>query len=208
MKGRGLFFVLVLFSQVSMAIDLALTIDDNPTDFEPGSTQTNTYDVTISKPNSTAAVTGIEVTLTFSGSTSPIDSMNWSCAATGTSSCDTSSGTVTSNAFTVGLDLSADDGDDVTITITQVSYNATNFSDLNFAAEITDDGDTNDTNSNNDSANATISRASVTDLTTSLTNGQPATALATMWFIPMWFQILAPVMHKMSVSVMAHRLLV
>lgn len=172
MKGRGLFFVLVLFSQVSMAIDLALTIDDSPTDFEPGSTQTNSYEVTISKPNSTAAVTGIEVTLTFSGSTSPIDSMNWSCAATGTSSCDTSSGTVTSNAFTVGLDLSADDGDDVTLTITQVSYNATNFNDLNFAAEITDDGDTNDTNSNNDSQNVTISRASVTDLTTSLTNGQ------------------------------------
>ena len=65
MKGRLCLWILFFFCEGVWAIDLSLSIDQNPSTFEPGSSQSNAYEVTISKPNGSADVTDITVTTDF-----------------------------------------------------------------------------------------------------------------------------------------------
>ncbi len=181
LKSRGLAWVLLFLSNPLWAIDLGVTLGTSPSTFEPGSSQSNAYSVVISKPDGTGDVTGIEVTTAFTGSTDAISSLTWSCTASGASSCDSSGATTSLDSFTIDFDLSGD-GNDVTIAVTSVTYSSDIFNDLDFNAEISNDGDTNDTNNSNDSVTATIGRASVTDISISVTDSQssytPGTAAA------------------------------
>jgi len=97
--------------------------------------------------------------------------MSWSCAATGTSNCDTASG---SGNISASLDLSGD-GNDVVFTITSVTFDSDIFSNINLFADITDPGQTggganSDGNSGNDSDLVAITRNSSTDISIAVTD--------------------------------------
>ncbi|MGJ8662319.1 MAG: beta-propeller fold lactonase family protein, partial [Marinicella sp.] len=176
-QGRKFGWVLLFISQALWAVDLDLSLDSNPTEFEPGSTETGTYQMTISKPNGTSDVTSIIVTSSFTGSADSVSSLTWSCSAAGASSCDSAGTTVNNNtSFTTEFDLSGD-GNDVTIQITSVTYNSDIFNDLTFTTEITDLGDVgasnnSDSDTGNNMASANLGRDSVTDISISVSDSQ------------------------------------
>ena len=164
---------LLLVNLTAWAVDIGINISSAPTTYEPGSTQNNAYTIVVSKTNGSADITNIEATLSFNGTANIVNSLSWSCSGAGSSTC-TALGTENGDSFTVDLDLIGDD--DVTIDIDNVDFNSDLTADLTFDAEITDSGDdgmtpNNDGTSGNDTDQANLDRASVTNLSVSLTDG-------------------------------------
>ena len=175
--GRGLILSFLMVSQVSWAVDLGVNIDQTPAEFEPGSSQSNAYEFTVSKANGSADVDDIVVNADFNGSSGAIATLTWTCTAQGGSSCDSGGDTInSSDDFDVTVSLSGD-GNDVVIAITNVTFNSDIFSDLAFQTTITDFGETGGStnidavSSNNDDSD-NIARASVTDLNIEVTDSQ------------------------------------
>ncbi len=169
-KLSGLAFLACsLFSVSVLADDIAVSITDNPTNFTPGNSASNAYEVTVSK-DGTGTVSGIEITLSFANS-SGLDGFSWSCSGAGSSACSSSTGS-TNNASD-DITLTLDGTNAVTIVLDNVDYEAEFFQNLTFSATLTDDGSSNnDNNSDNDSHSEVITRASETDINLTVTDGQ------------------------------------
>lgn len=171
-KLSGLAFLACsLIALPAWSDDIGVSIDTYPDEFTPGTNSaTGAYVVTVSKDGS-GTVSDIEVELSFTNS-SGVDEFDWSCSGAGASSCASGSGTNpdANRTFTITLDGT----NALTITVGSVVYKAEFFSDLSFAAEMTDDGSSNhDTNNSNDNDSESIERASSTNIT--VTNSDGAT---------------------------------
>lgn len=158
------------FSLTALADDIGVTIDTFPGTFTPGTTSgAGVYEITVSKAGS-GTVAGIEVRLSFSSS-SGVNEFQWSCSGAGASSC--SSGSGTNNDHNIDLILSLEDTNAVTLTLGSVKYEPEFFDDLTFSATMINDGVSNtDSNDTNDTDSQTITRASITDISVTNTDGQ------------------------------------
>ncbi len=164
------FLAFSIFSFNGFADDIGVTIDTFPGTFTPGTTSNaDIYEVTVSKTGS-GTVNGIVVRLAFTGS-SGVNELQWSCSGTGASNC--SSGSGTNNDHNIDLTLSLEDTNAVTLTLGSVKYESEFFDDLTFSATMVNDGSSNtDSNDTNDTDSKTITRASITDISITNTDGQ------------------------------------
>lgn len=169
-KLSGLAFLACsLFSVSVWADDIGVSISKNPTNFTPGASASNAYEIMVSKTG-TGTVSGIEVDLSFA-STSGVNGFNWSCSGVGSSACVSASGSTNNAMDTITMTL--DGTNAVTIELTGVDYEAEFFQDLNFSVDLIDEGSGNtDNNASNDSDSKTINRASETDISLTVSDSQ------------------------------------
>ncbi len=156
--------LLVLFSSIVTAQDVAINITTAPTSFTPGTSQTNAYVFTVGKPTAGGGdVTGMNVTASFD-IIANLTGITWACSVpTGsTAVCNNASGT---GAINTTVDLIGDD--EVTFTFTNITVQSDVSSNMNLNVNIASVGDGVNGN-NSDSQN--ITRASETDINISVSD--------------------------------------